>query len=242
MSDAKLIQQALQNVPLNLTLLNTLDERLARLGRRREAASKKVDQAKAQLDQVLAEKNALTLAAREKENQMAAAEAAINRRKEQLSSAKTNKEFQSLKEQIALDQEKNNQLADETLEAIAAAEEFEEQVAAAKDEVAKAEKTAATFRASCDEEAKVIEEDIARVRVDLKEAVENLPGDFRALYDRAIEDHGRGGLVPVIDRGFCGHCRREIPPQFVVNLRKGEPYLCQSCGYLLFIPEDYYKQ
>ena len=242
MSDAKLIQQALQNVHLNLSLLNTLDDRLARLRRRREAAAKKVDQAKALLDQVLAEKNALTLAAREKENEMAAAEAAINRRKEQLSSAKTNKEFQSLKEQIALDQEKNNLLADETLEAISAAEQFEEQVAAAKEEVAKAEKTAETFRASCDEEAKVIEQDTARVQIDLKEAVENLPGDFRSLYERAIEDHGRGGLVPVIDRGFCGHCRREIPPQFVVNLCKGEPYLCQSCGYLLFIPEEYYKQ
>ena len=213
MSDAKLIQQALQNVHLNLSLLNTLDDRLARLRRRREAAAKKVDQAKALLDQVLAEKNALTLAAREKENEMAAAEAAINRRKEQLSSAKTNKEFQSLKEQIALDQEKNNLLADETLEAISAAEQFEEQVAAAKEEVAKAEKTAETFRASCDEEAKVIEQDTARVQIDLKEAVENLPGDFRSLYERAIEDHGRGGLVPVIDRGFCGHCRREIPPQ-----------------------------
>ncbi|MBO7722153.1 MAG: hypothetical protein J6S27_00015 [Thermoguttaceae bacterium] len=241
MSDGKKIQQALQNVHLNLSMLTTLDERLARLRRRREAAAKKVDQAKAQLDQVLAEKNALTLAAREKEKEMAAAEAAINRRKEQLSEAKTNKEFQSLKEQIALDQERNNQLADETIEAIAAAEEFEEQVTAAKEEVTKAEKTAETFRASCDEEAKVIEDDTEQVRIDLKKAVENLPGDFRTLYDRAIEYHGRGGLVPVIDRGYCGHCRREIPPQFVVNLLKGEPYLCQTCGYLLFIPDDFYK-
>lgn len=240
MPDAKQIHQALQNVHLNITLLSSLEDRLTRLRRRRDAANKSVDQAKALLEKTLAQKNALLVAAREKEKQMSAAEAAINRRKEQLSNAKTNKEFQSLKEQIAVDQERNNLLADETLDAIAAAEQFDEEVAKAKDEVTKAEKTAATFQASCEEEGQVIERDIIQVQEDLKKAVEDLSGDFRSLYERAVKDYGRGGLVPVLDRGYCGHCQQEIPPQFVINLSKGQPYRCQSCGHLLFLPREYY--
>lgn len=240
MSETPNVPELLQGIYRFHRQLNELAARQKKADRKVQIAQKKRNDALAALEAVKKEQTELLLAAREKEKLVAQSEAALNKRRTQLSEAKNNKEYQSLKDQIETDQGMNNRLADEALDLMEKAELFEENIASAKEEVAASEKAIVEAEALVREESPILAQDIELFSGKLAETVGRLPREYRGIYERMVAAFGgENGMAPIVDQSFCGNCRQQIPIRYIAQICENKPFVCQSCGRLIFIPEGF---
>lgn len=182
----------------------------------------------------------MVLQAKEKENLLNLCEAEIKRRQSQLDEAKSNKEYVSLKDQIAGDRLRSDALAEEALSLAEKAEEFLPQVAAAQEAVELAKKGVEKAVKDLEELKPVVIEDSERIKKELKEKLPEVSRDLSGPFLQAIKNFGgEDGLAPVEKGCFCGSCRIQIPMRYVIDLCEGRPYLCGSCGRFLYLPKDF---
>ena len=156
--------------------------------------------------------------------------------KVKLNAASTNKEYQTLMEQIAAAEMAGSVLADEILEALekmdtltAAVKEAESMVAAGSQELEKTRKAVGESAASTRAE-------IARLEEQLSQAEAALPGGFKSDYRRIVRGKGAQGLAAVED-GVCGGCEQQITLNMQNELMLSRPVFCKSCGCLLYLSE-----
>lgn len=154
----------------------------------------------------------------------------------QLNSAKSNKEYQTLQEQISAGRMAASVLEDETLEllgrideTVAESKRHEERLAAGQAELAKVEQNVA---AMCE----TLRGEVTRLEADLVEAEKQLPADFKTDYQRVVTAKGPDGLAPFED-GVCQGCGQSTTLQMQDDLRQSKPVFCKSCGVLLYLPE-----
>lgn len=194
----------------------------------------------AQLEAALASAKQLVLetrkAADRKQLDVKAQEQRIANWETQLNAAKSNKEYQTLQEQIAAARMAASVLEDETLEllgriddTVAEAHRHEERLAAGVAELKRVE-------AHVSSTAEGLRSEVARLEADLARAEEGLPADFRADYRRVVDAKGADGLAPFED-GVCQGCGQSITLQMQAELRASRPVFCRSCGVLLYLPE-----
>ena len=194
----------------------------------------------AKLEQVRTHHKELLLDVKEKEKRNLESENAIARRKMQLSEAKTNKEFQALKSQIAVDEEASSLFADEVLEAMEASEQYEQTVRDAETELQKTIQLFEKTKQQIQTEEPTIRGDIQNYTEQLKTAESELNRDFHEVYDRLVKSHGGDQALSVItNQKFCGGCNQTIPINFIAKVLQGLPVPCSSCGRLLYVPEGY---
>jgi len=217
--------------------LRDLRDRLQRGPCLAEAYAARVAKLRQDLEQAKAKARSLRMTIDEKQLQLKSREEAVNRRKQQLREAKSNKEFQALKEQIAADEMTNSVLTDEILEAMERLDQANLEVKAAEEALAKGTQEAEKARQEVEQQNPLIEADLARLSAELRQAEQDLPADFREVYDRLIRSKGSDGLAPV--RGeFCTGCNQHVPLNMVNALRLSRPVFCRACGRLLYLPED----
>ena len=192
------------------------------------------------LKKVKEDQKALYLVAKEKEAAFNQSEAGLKKRRGQLFEAKNNKELQSLKDQIEVDQKTNDRLAEEVLELMGKADDFSAEVTKASAAIEAAEKEIVAAQATMDAEIPIITTDVDRLSGELTEAIRAIPRDFRGPYDRVEKSFGgENGLAPVVEHSFCGHCRQQIPIRYVAQICEDIPFTCLSCGRLLYLPEGF---
>lgn len=217
--------------------LRDLRERLQRGPRLIEAYTARVEKLRQDLDQAKARARSLRMTIDDKQLQLKSREEAVNRRKQQLREAKSNKEFQALKEQIAADEVTNSVLADEILDAMERLDQANREVKAAEEALAKGTEEAQKARQEIEQQTPIIEADLARLSAELRQTEQDLPADFRELYDRLIRSKGSDGLAPV--RGeYCAGCNQHVPLNMINALRLSRPVFCRACGRLLYLPEE----
>ena len=153
-----------------------------------------------------------------------------------LNACTTNKEYQTLLDQIAAAEMANSVLSDEILETLEQidvldvnAREAEKNVAAARSELTKV-----VERVSSSGEA--IQADISRLQAELDAAESSLPADFRVQYDRIIRSKQDDALAPAED-GVCTGCGQQITMNMQNELAMSRSIFCKSCGRLLYLPE-----
>ena len=154
----------------------------------------------------------------------------------QLNSASSNKEYQTLQEQIAAGEMAASVLEDETLELlgrvddlVVAAGEADKHVESGKAELAKVEENVAAT-------SETLRSEVARLEADLEAAEKQLPGDFKGDYQRVVRARGAEGLAPSED-GVCNGCGQSITLNMQNDLALSRPVFCKSCGCLLYLPE-----
>ena len=162
-------------------------------------------------------------------------EAKIRDLETKLNTASSNKEYQALRDQIAAAKMAGSVLSDEILEGMeqvdqleVTANEAQQKVAAAKEELAKIEQQ---VRASADS----LQADVVRLEGELKAAENLLPADFRADYERIVRSKGEDALAQVED-GSCSGCCQPIRANQQNDLRMDRAVFC-ACGRLLYLPE-----
>jgi predicted nucleic acid-binding Zn-ribbon protein len=153
--------------------------------------------------------------------------------KVKLNTCNSNKEFQTMKEQIAAAEMAGSVLADEILESMEKVDQLEVAVREVKERVAASKTDLARFRDSVAQEASLVAGDITRLEGELAEAEKSLPGEFRGDYDRVIRAKGADGMARM-EAGTCEGCGQSITLNQQNNLLMSKAVFCTACGRLLY--------
>ena len=217
--------------------LDDLKERLNRGPR--VARVHQLNLAKLQADLTAATEHAkkMRVTVDSKQLQLSSSEANIEKRNMQLRQAGSNVEFQALKDEIAATEMANSVLTDEILEAMEKVDEADQRVAKVQAAVAAAQKELDAGLKDIEQKKPVIEGDIARLEAELAANESGLSGEFRELYLRIIKARGEDALAPITGE-YCGGCNQHVPVNLINALMLSKPTACNSCGRLLYLPED----
>ena len=172
----------------------------------------------------------------QKQLQLKSAEAKIGDLNGKLNACKTNREYQTLTEQIAADTMATKVLEDEILESLDRVDAIKKTLPAAETAVEAARKVLAETKARVAAEATHLDAEVQRLRGELEATERDLPADIRDLYDRVIKQKGAEGMAP-LDGESCGGCYHQITGNMYSELLVGKVVMCRSCGRLLYLPE-----
>jgi hypothetical protein len=217
--------------------LTDLRSRLERGPKQIKGGEANVQKLAAELEQVKEAFKKARIQSDEKQLQLRAREDRLAQIKVKLNAASSNREYQAFLEQIAADKQANSVLSDEILEGLEEIEELQAKLNAAETKLQRAKTELEKVRNRVSSERDGLESELARVTNELKLAETNLPGDFKANYQRIARLRGEDALAPV-DGETCGSCFQMITPQMMNDLMMSKPVFCKSCGCLLYLPED----
>ena len=199
-----------------------------------EAMVAKAEEASAAAKEILKQTK---LASDEKQLQLKTREDRIEDLKAKLNTAASNREFDTLKEQIAADEQANSVLSDEILEQFERLDVLEAELSELNDEL-EIQKNDQTKRIK-DITARldVVRTDAEHVAAELAKAEEEIPGAIRAVYDRLTTSKGEEALAP-LDQDSCGGCYQTLTTQLIDQLRLCHVVNCPNCNAFLYVPES----
>jgi predicted nucleic acid-binding Zn-ribbon protein len=177
------------------------------------------------------------MAADQKQLQLKSSEAKNRDLEAKLNACKTNREYQTLTEQIAADKMALKVLEDEILEALERIDALKPAVPAAEAEVEATRKLLAESQTHVAAETGRLTGEVARVRAELAAVEKELAADVRDKYERVVKHKGADGLSSV-DGQTCGGCFQQITGNMLSELMLGRVVACRSCGRLLYLPES----
>jgi predicted nucleic acid-binding Zn-ribbon protein len=217
--------------------LADLTEQLAAGPRTVAVRTKQVEAADAKKTAAQDDVKKAKVSADQKQLQLKSAETKIRDLQGKLNACKTNREYQTLTEQIAADTMATKVLEDEILEALERVDALKPTVPAAEGEVAAAKKLLDEAKARVAAETSRLEGEVARVRTELETVERELPDDARDKYARIVKQKGADGMAP-LEGQSCGGCFQQITGNMVSDLMLGKIVACRSCGRLLYVPES----
>lgn len=217
--------------------LADLDDQLAGGPRQLAARTKAVEAAESRKAAAQDDVKKAKMAADQKQLQLRSSEARIRDLEGKLNTCKTNREYQTLQEQIAADRMAMRVLEDEILEALERIDALRPVVPAAEAEIAAAQQSLAAARTTVAAETDRLSAEVARVRAELEAVEKDLAPDLREKYDRVVKHKGADGMAPVEGQS-CGGCCQQITGNMMSDLVLGRPAVCRSCGRLLYLPES----
>ncbi len=217
--------------------LSDLQERQARGPKQIKAHAANVARAEEQVAKNIASTKQAQIAADQKQLQLRTNETKIADLKRKLNEASSNREYQTLVEQVAADEMAKSVLEDEILEALGNIDEMQLAVGEAKQNLAKSKEELQKIEQAVEAKAANLQSEIDRLMGDLQAAETQLPADFKAMYDRVIKAMGSDALAPV-DGECCGGCFHRLTPNVYNQLYMSHAIFCSSCGRLIYLPED----
>lgn len=158
---------------------------------------------------------------------------ALEKYQKQMLTIKTNKEYDALvkeidesKETIASGEDKILMLMGEIEELTAKVEEYETKCDDLKKNNTSQLDTLQTQIDSVEEKRKIKEDERKNIQV-------RIPKNIMVVYERIRR--GRGGMAVVsVKKRACGACFKQLEPQLVQEIKKGERLItCDSCGRIL---------
>jgi predicted nucleic acid-binding Zn-ribbon protein len=217
--------------------LADLADQLAAGPRAVAVRTKQVESAEAKKTTAQDDVKKAKVAADQKQLQLKTSEAKIKDLETKLNACKTNREYQTLTEQIAADRMATKVLEDEILEALERVDTLKPTVPAAEGEVAAVKKALDEAKAKVAAETGRLESEVARVRAELETVERDLPDDVRDKYARIVKQKGADAMAP-LEGQSCGGCFQQVTGNMVSDLMLGKIVACRSCGRLLYIPES----
>jgi len=217
--------------------LADLADQLAAGPRAVAVRTKQVESAEAKKTTAQDDVKKAKVAADQKQLQLKTSEAKIKDLEAKLNACKTNREYQTLTEQIAADRMATKVLEDEILEALERVDTLKPTVPAAEGEVTALKKALDEAKAKVAAETGRLESEVARVRAELETVERDLPDDVRDKYARIVKQKGADAMAP-LEGQSCGGCFQQVTGNMVSDLMLGKIAACRSCGRLLYIPES----
>ena len=206
-----------------------LREEIARMPRQIELQRAKVEKQEAAYREAQEALKHLKVETHKKETDLKTLAQQIDKHQIQLNQASSRKEYDALKTEIALDQNRIKQIEDAILQNFEEADrkaaelpQAERAVKQVKAEVARAELEIEARRTD-------LTARLAEVEKQTRTVENQLPADVKPLYDRLIAASGEDALAAVQGR-TCVACYTEITAQNYNELRNGQFVACKSCG------------
>lgn len=198
-----------------------------------QAAKAKIDAAKKALEELREKQKNLRMDADRRQLQLREREQRITVLERQMNAAKENREYQTLKEQIAADLQANSVLSDEILELLEQVDAVHAQLEPATARIKAAEEAFAKVEKEVTERMQRVQVDLARVMGELTTVEKQLSADFKGEYDRLVLHKGEDGIAET-EGNCCGGCYQMLPPQLLDRLAHNISVICPSCGRLLY--------
>ncbi len=197
------------------------------------ATQKKLQAAEANVENTKQKHKQMRMEADRKQLQLKEREQKIHKLEGKLNAAKENREYQTLKEQIAAEHQANIVLSDETLELLDQIDQVGKDVKTAEAFVVEVKQELAKIEQQVAERKVVLESELARVESELSKVEGQLEGDFKRDYFRLVAARGEDAMAELEGRS-CGGCYQTLTIQMVERLSAGTPVTCSSCGRLLY--------
>lgn len=217
--------------------LADLRERLARGPKQIKAREANVARLDEELGKTKADSKSARVTVDQKQLLLKSKETEILDLRRKLNACGSNREYQALLEQIRATEMAKSVLEDEIVEGLDKIDECQKSVGEAEGKLAKGKEELAKNAQLIQEQHGRVEADVARLETALRESEACLPTDFREAYDRAVKTKGSDGMAPV-EGDSCGGCYKNITANMYNSLALGRVVVCQSCGRLLYLPED----
>lgn len=218
--------------------LSDLNDRLVRGPRRMKAAENRSAELQAAADAATRALVELRVATDGKQAQLDKNNANLKKRKDQLMEAKDNREFNSLKSQIAADEAANAVFEDEILESLERIDVLKQNAEAAKAELAKGKENCTKITLEVTGQHDQILAEIARLQDELQKTVRMLNAEYTEQYRRIFASKKYDTLA-MLEETHCKGCNTVVPLNRISEIMKEKPVYCASCGRLLYLPENY---
>jgi predicted nucleic acid-binding Zn-ribbon protein len=217
--------------------LSDLRDRLARGPRRVRIHADNVADQQSKLDAALAAVKQTRLVIDRKQLDLKSCEQKIVDLKAKLNVCNSNKEYQTLLEQIAATEMANSVLADEILEGMEKADQLEAIVAEARVQLEAAAAELTKCESTVAAETEVVLVDVARLEGEQTSCEQELPAEIQVDYQRVIASKGAEGMAEAQGQ-VCLGCGKQITLNMQNELLMSLPVFCKSCGALLYISES----
>jgi len=213
--------------------LGDLRDRQARGPRQVKAREGNVAKVEAELAAAQEAVKQAKMAIDRKQLDLKSSEAKIADYRVKLNGASSNKEYQTMVEQIAAAEMAGSVLADEILEGMERSDVLEQAVVEVQQRLSLAKTDLAKVRDAVAQESGLVQGDIDRLEVELRDAEKNLPADFQVDYSRVIRAKGADGMARMED-GVCEGCGKQVTLNMQNQLLLSKPVFCLACGRLLY--------
>jgi uncharacterized protein len=201
-------------------MVAALDERLAA----RQAA---VDAAKQRQNDNAAARRAL-------EKELAVVQGRLTRFRDQLMEVKTNKEYLAMQHEIATAEQGVRTFEDQILELLVTADEVAADLKAAESAQQQEQKAVAGERTGIDDKRQRTEAELADLTTKHAAVEREMAPQVVRLY-HSVAQKRHGSAVVAARDGYCSACRTRLRPQFYNELRSGDQiFQCESCSRILF--------
>ena len=216
--------------------LTDLRSRLERGPRQIKAGESSVRKLELEAGQAKEALKRARVAADEKQLHLKIREDRIEELRTKLNGASSNKEFQTLKDQIAADEQANLVMQDEVFEALEKIDELSAKLTASNESLTTVQIETAKISTRVDSEQGKLNSELERVQAELVEAEKNLPEEIKGDYDRMTKARGEGALSQV-DGDVCGGCFQTLTTQMMNMLYLSKPMFCPNCGAMMYLAE-----
>jgi len=197
------------------------------------ASAAMVAESKKNFDEAVAGIKRAKMSADQKQLQLKEREARVSNLQGKLNGASSNREFDTLKEQIAADEQASSVLSDEILEALEYIDTLEAARITLADAVKVKEGDQAKLAATVAERLVGLHEDFARIEAERIESETLVPTAVKVDYERLIAARGEEALAPVEDQ-TCGGCYQMLTTQIMNQIALSRLTRCPSCGAFLY--------
>lgn len=197
-----------------------------------EAAFEAKKQSLAQLEKVLLD---LQKQHKDKEGELAANEEGAKKLQTQLFSLKTNKEYQTMMQQIADAKTDASVIEDKILQLFDKMDQVKADVGKEKLRLQEEEKISSEQKKKIENRIKEIDDRLAQLEAQRGQKLTSVDPKILSQYDRILASRDGLAIVNVVNNS-CGGCNMFVPPQ-VINLIKMYERLitCEVCNRILFI-------
>jgi len=216
--------------------LTDLRSRIERGPRQVKAGEFSVHKLEQEVEQAKETLKRAKMTADEKQLQLKSREDRIEDLRTKLNGASSNKEFQTLKDQIAADEQANLVMQDEVFEALEKIDELNGKLATCTASLATVRAETAKISSRVASEHDNLQSELKRVQAELAVAEKNLPTEIRSDYDRMAKARGEGALA-MVEGEVCGGCYQTLTTQMLNTLYLSKPCFCPNCGAMMYLAE-----
>ena len=157
--------------------------------------------------------------------------------KNKLLQMKTNEEYRAMGDQIEFVKKEINDLDIEILEKMYEEEQGETDLIEAKKIWERNTKRADKRQDILDGQFEVLVENMEKLMAERRDISSEIGKRLLDKYEQ-LRAAGRGLVVVGLQKGACGGCLTNIPPQAAVEISQGETFICPICGRFVVWKDD----
>lgn len=175
---------------------------------------------------------------KDREIELAAKEESTKKLQGQLYQLKTNKEYNTMLQQIQDSKADASLAEDKILEAMDKIESAKKRVDEEKVKLSAEEARFSQQKKVIDDQVKEIEEKLAQLESRRKQLIPGIDPRIFSQYDRILKN--RDGLaIAAVSNGTCKGCHMSVPPQVINRIQMYDGLItCEVCNRILYIPNE----